>query len=77
MQPTSPPLDPSAAWEHAAAVLRDHPGMWHVVRTCSTRNTAKSTARDIRRGAIAAFRPAGHYQASAAGCEVKACYTDS
>lgn len=74
--PTSAPLDRSAAWEHAAAVLRANPGQWRLVRTCPSRHTAKSTARDIRRGRIAAFRD-GHWEASNDGCDVKARYLDS
>lgn len=76
-EPCAAPLDRSAAWEHVTAVLRADPGQWHTVRTCDTRSAAKTTARDIRRGGLAAFRPAGRYQASNEGRDVKARYIGS
>lgn len=79
LHPTTPPLDPTAAWHQVAADLRahahDHPGQWWLLdRVFVSPHTAKCTARDIRNGRIVAFRPAGHYDASSHGDRVKARY---
>jgi hypothetical protein len=47
-------------WTKVAAALRERPGQWALVRTDS-RSTAD--AANVRRGTIAAFRPAGAFEA--------------
>lgn len=71
---TDAPIDPSAHWAHEAAQLRAHPGRWRDVRYCNDPESAKYMARDVRNGALAAFRPAGAYEACSRGAVVKARY---
>lgn len=71
---TDAPIDPGAYWHAEAARMRERPGCWRDVKQCDTHPKAKDTARSIRSGRIAAFRPAGDYDAVSRGTLVKAVY---
>jgi hypothetical protein len=66
-----PPSDARAtgAWRDEAAELRDRPGEWAVVATMPSNRAAAMTA-NIRLGKLAAFRPAGTFEATKRGEDV-------
>lgn len=55
-----------AAYVAAAAELREHPGQWAILRTLPkvTHALQLRLACGIRTGRLAAFRPAGSYEAT-------------
>lgn len=68
----------SAVLAELAAELRARPMSWGCIGTYATHNTAASKAHNIRRGNLAAFRPAGAYAAESRKVNgeyrVYACY---
>lgn len=52
-----------SAYVAEAAELREHPGQWASLKVCSKVNHASQLAFGIRTGRLAAFRPAGSYEA--------------
>lgn len=61
-----------------AARLRDNPGQWLTLRTYTNSTSARQGARRVRSGVLAAFRPAGAYEAKHVvhdgAFAVRACY---
>ena len=55
-------------------MLRSNPGTWGLVITSANPECAGTQANNIRRGILAAFRPAGTYRAVARGHQVWASY---
>jgi hypothetical protein len=53
-----------SAYVAEAAELREHPGQWAILRTLPKVNHASQLACGIRTGRLAAFRPAGSYEAT-------------
>lgn len=53
------------AHEDFAGLLRTRPGQWRRWRECRTRKNAMDVARRVRAGRLAAFHPAGAYDARA------------
>lgn len=67
-KPVPPPakggMTLKADWDDIAKQLRAHPSEWTVVRSNRIRSTAASTAANIKSGAMSAFQPRGHYDAT-------------
>ncbi|MEU7576789.1 hypothetical protein AB0B50_04205 [Streptomyces sp. NPDC041068] len=62
-QPLPNRRHPHDTYETAAA-LRDRPGEWAHVDTHPNSNRASNQAHRIRTGKLAAFRPAGEFEAT-------------
>lgn len=62
-----PPADGRAGrgYDHgaAAAAMRERPGAWALIRTTQTSQAARSAANLIRNGRLAAYLPAGSFEA--------------
>jgi len=57
-----------------AAAMRERPGEWGEVGTYGSESSAASMARTIRTGQVAAWKPAGAFEATSRGCVVYARY---
>lgn len=61
-------------WQAVAAELKDHIGQWAKVAHKETQSAASGLATNIKAGRLAAFRPAGHFEAAMRGTDVWARY---
>jgi hypothetical protein len=62
----TPPAQRRITWGRhyeVASRLRAKPGEWAVVGVYNASNTAASIARQVNRGAMAAYQPAGSFEA--------------
>ena len=66
---------PGHGKHHAIAdALRSHPGEWALILTSSTTATAGVMASHMRNGHMAAYTPAGAFEATSRGKNVYARY---
>lgn len=62
----TPPAQRRITWgrhHEVASKLRAKPGEWAVVGVYNASNTAASIARQVNRGAMTAYQPAGSFEA--------------
>lgn len=64
------------AWRDEAAALKDRPGAWAKMTTKTTIEQARTLVYSIRHAQLAAFRPAGQFEATWRGCDVWVRYVD-
>jgi len=69
-KPASTPRPSLRTWTKEAAELRAHPHQWALLTTKSTVTTLDNTIYRIRHGQLAAFRPAGAFEAKRRGLDV-------